>query len=196
MGVAVGPLNVPANLYFPVRLTIRGWSDGSSVSCHIDAASLRIWKCAFGIPSSCQQYGSQGSGSAADNMQVVKNDTGKGDSLTPPAPRCWPCTIPCLYMQVSGEPGEGRTTAATAAYTATVSGLTAGQNYRLYRTTGLFSMFTIPPSAAALAATCTSQGPGCLAISFTATGPTMAFTEGSTGSAPGAGPLGVFAATG
>jgi hypothetical protein len=32
MGVAVGPLNVPTNTYFPVRLTIRGWSDGSSVS--------------------------------------------------------------------------------------------------------------------------------------------------------------------
>lgn len=32
MGVAVGPLNVPAGLYFPARITIRGWSDGSSVS--------------------------------------------------------------------------------------------------------------------------------------------------------------------
>jgi hypothetical protein len=92
-----------------------------------------------------------------------------------------------MHVQVSGEPGEGRTTTATAAYTATVSGLTAGQNYRLYRTTGLFNGFTIPQRAADLAATCTAQGAGCSSISFTATGPSMAITEGS---------LGAFAATG
>jgi len=32
MGVAVGPLNVPANLYYPVKIAITGWSDGSAVS--------------------------------------------------------------------------------------------------------------------------------------------------------------------
>lgn len=32
MGVAVGPLNVPPSVYYPVKLVITGWSDGSSVS--------------------------------------------------------------------------------------------------------------------------------------------------------------------
>lgn len=32
MGVAVGPLNVPPGVYYPVKLVITGWSDGSSVS--------------------------------------------------------------------------------------------------------------------------------------------------------------------
>lgn len=32
MGVAVGPLNVPANVYYPVKLQITGWSDGTRVS--------------------------------------------------------------------------------------------------------------------------------------------------------------------
>lgn len=32
LGVAVGPLNVPSNLYYPVKLVITRWSDGSSVS--------------------------------------------------------------------------------------------------------------------------------------------------------------------
>lgn len=31
-GVAVGPLNVPSGVYFPVRIRITGWSDGSAVS--------------------------------------------------------------------------------------------------------------------------------------------------------------------
>jgi len=66
MGVAVGPLNVPANLYYPVKIAITGWSDGSAVNF---------------------------------------------------------------------EPGEFSATTATAAYTLTVSGLTAGQSYKMYRTT-------------------------------------------------------------
>jgi hypothetical protein len=31
-GVAVGPLNVPSGVFFPVRIRITGWSDGSAVS--------------------------------------------------------------------------------------------------------------------------------------------------------------------
>lgn len=89
--------------------------------------------------------------------------------------------------QVNEEPGEYSSTSATAKYTVTVSGLTSGAAYRLYRTTGLFAGHTIPKSAAALASVCTSQGAGCVSAAFTATGPSMTFTEAQ---------LGGFAATG
>jgi hypothetical protein len=75
------------------------------------------------------------------------------------------------------EPGEFGTTSATASYSLTVSGLTAGQTYTVYRTTGLFAGFKIPQSAAALAATCTAQGSGCKSISFTATAKSMSLTQ-------------------
>jgi len=31
-GVAIGPLKAPAGMYYPVKLVITGWSDGSDVS--------------------------------------------------------------------------------------------------------------------------------------------------------------------
>jgi len=32
LGVAVGPLDAPAGLYYPVKIAITGWSDNSKVS--------------------------------------------------------------------------------------------------------------------------------------------------------------------
>lgn len=75
------------------------------------------------------------------------------------------------------EPGEYSTSSATASYSLTVSALTAGQKYTVYRTTGLFAGFRIPQSAAALAATCTAQGANCKSISFTATATSMSLTQ-------------------
>lgn len=99
-----------------------------------------------------------------------------------------------ILLQVSGEPGENKVTAATASYKLIVSGLTAGTAYRLYRTTGFFNQFRIPQSAAALASTCTAQGANCRSISFTASANSMTFTHASTGSGTVA--LGQFQATG
>lgn len=98
--------------------------------------------------------------------------------------------------QVAGEPGERRATAATASYTATVSGLTVGVTYRLYRTTGLFAGYTIPQSAADLASTCATQGAGCRSITFTATAPSMVFSQASKGTPEAAAELGQFSASG
>jgi hypothetical protein len=93
------------------------------------------------------------------------------------------------------EPGEYATTiATTASYSLAVSGLTAGQTYRLYRTTGLFAGFTIPQSASVLAATCASQGTNCCSIPFIATGASAVFNQTSTGT--GTTQLGQFPARG
>jgi hypothetical protein len=85
-------------------------------------------------------------------------------------------TFVCV-LQVNMEPGEYGTTSATASYSLTVSALTAGQKYTVYRTTGLFAGFKIPQSAAALAAVCTAQAAGCRSISFTATASSMSLTQ-------------------
>lgn len=97
---------------------------------------------------------------------------------------------------MSQEPGERSRTDATAAYSLSVGGLAPGQAYRMFRTTGLFANFTIPPTAAQLAATCAAQGAGCRAITFTATAASMTFDQDSAGSVAGAQPLGRFPAAG
>lgn len=100
-----------------------------------------------------------------------------------------------LLTQTSYEPAEGAaSTSATAAYSLTIKGLTVGQTYRVYRTTGLFSSYQIPQSAANLATACAAQGSNCRSIDFTATATSQSVSEASVGT--GSTALGRFNARG